>query len=317
MDTAIRYHATLNVLLVLKDVTAGSISRNGKQHIQKQMTDLIAKNQFDSTVNYAALPKSKLLELYELTVTAHRNFFTIWQQAVSDKFGSDTCAELTAVVYPNLEPDHDLQRVFYEELDFLWQVMPGAQGILTFARYDASLLPATLDADLDLQSLSNESLVLLWNTATLTYCMQTGRWTDLITKRYDQDTALKLERSVWLDYGGAEEDLRYGLTAAGAHTGNIETLFRGFQMAPGEVGLVDAEFDLKSPTHGVITHKRCPAHQRFGETNRERLESSCVLCVIAMRLSGEMVGENIRCKVVSMPPHREPTGYACKWEYWV
>ena len=280
------------------------------------MTDLIAKSQFDSTVNYAALPKDKLLELYQLTITAHRNFFNLWQQAVTDKFGRDTCTQLTSVVYPNLEPDHDLERVFYEELNFLWQVMPKAQGILTFASYDARLLPSTLEPSLDLPSLSNESLVMLWNTATLTYCMQTGRWTDLITKQYNQDTALKLERSVWLDYGAAEKDLRYGLTAAGALKGNVETLFRGFQMAPGEVGLVDAEFDLKSPNHGVITHKRCPAHDRFGESNRERLESSCVLCVIAMRISGEMVDENIRCKPLSIPPHREPVGYACKWEYW-
>jgi hypothetical protein len=147
--------------------------------------------------------------------------------------------------------------------------------------------------------------------------MQTGRWTDLITDRYDEDTALKLERSVWLDYGGAEEDLRYGLVAAGAEKGDVETLFRGFQMAPGEVGLVDAEFNLENPAHGVITHHRCPAKDRFGESNRERLESSCVLCVIAMRLSGEMVNENIRCAPLNIPPYRENPGFACQWEYWL
>jgi hypothetical protein len=127
---------------------------------------------------------------------------------------------------------------------------------------------------------------------------------------------LKLERSVWLDYGGAEEDLRYGLIAAGAEKGNVETLLRGFQMAPGEVGLVDAEFHLENPNHGWITHKRCPALDRFGESNKERLESSCVLCVIAMRLSGEMVDKGIHCRPASLPPYREPAGHACKWEYW-
>lgn len=281
------------------------------------MTDLIARSKFTPTLDYAALPQAKLLELYQLTITAHRNFFGIWQQAVIDKFGGDTCAELTARVYPNLAPDNDLQRVFYQELNFLWSAMPNLQHMLTFADYDPGLLPEILDSSLNLEALSNKSLLMLWNTATLTYCMQTGRWTDLISKRYDQNTALKLERSVWLDYGAAEEDLRYGLLAAGADKGNIETLFRGFQMAPGEVGLVDAEFDLINPNHGIITHKRCPAQETFGESNRERLESSCVLCVIAMRISGEMVDENVRCKAVSIPPHREPTGYACKWEYWI
>ena len=86
-------------------------------------------------------------------------------------------------------------------------------------------------------------------------------------------------------------------------------------MAPGEVGLVDAEFHLENPDHGWINHNRCPAKERYGNSNRQRLESSCVLCVIAMRLSGEMVDKNIRCRAVSIPPYREPTDFACKWEY--
>ena len=279
---------------------------------------MIASEAFQSTVDYTTLPKAKLLELYGLTVTAHSNFFHMWQLAVSDKFGADSCTELTALVYPNLAgANNDLEQVFYEELNFLWSIMPNLQHMLTFARYDASLLPEVLNSSLNIQELPRESLVMLWNVATLTYVMQTGRWTDLITRRYGQDTALKLERAVWLDYGGATEDLRYGLIAAGSESGNVETLLCGFQMAPGEVGLVDAEFELQTPDHGFITHKRCPAQERFGESNRERLESNCVLCVIAMRVSGEIVNKNIRCRAVSIPPYREPTDHACRWEYWI
>ena len=281
------------------------------------MSELIASSMFEATVEYAALPQSKLLELFECTRSAHANFFGLWQRAATDRFGDETCSQLTAQVYPNLAAaGSDLVQVFYEELDFLWQVMPNLQHMLTFASYDASLLPDRLDANLDLEALSSQSLTLLWNVATLTYVMQTGRWTNAVTARYGQDTALKLERSVWLDYGAAEEDLRYGLIAAGSETGNVETLLRGFQMAPGEVGLVDAEFKLENPDHGWITHKRCPAVETFGENNRERLESSCVLCVIAMRLSGEMVNKDIRCRAASIPPYREDPGYACRWEYW-
>lgn len=281
------------------------------------MADILASSKFQPIVDYRALPREKLLELYGLTVSAHGNFFGMWQRAAADKFGEEVCSELTALVYPNLaDADRDLSRVFYEELNFLWSIMPNLKQLLTFAQYDARLLPENLDSSLDLSALGKESLVMLWNVATLTYVMQTSRWTDLITRHYDQGTALKLEQSVWLDYGGAQEDLRYGLIAAGAETGDIETLFRGFQMAPGEVGLVDAVFDLKNANHGIITHKRCPAHERFGETNKERLESNCVLCVSAMRLSGGMVDRDIRCRVLSMPPHREATDYACRWEYW-
>jgi hypothetical protein len=282
------------------------------------MPNMMASEQFASTLDYTRLSRPKLRELFSLTVKAHGNFFHMWQQAVTDQFGADACAEMTAMVYPGLEAaGGELETVFYQELDFLWSVMPSIQHMLTFARYKADLLPEQLDQGLDIESLPVESLVLLWNVATLTYVMQTGRWTDLISERYNQDVALKTERAAWLDYGGAEEDLRYGLEASGSAVGNVETLLRGFQMAPGEVGLVDAVFELENPDHGFITHKRCPSKDRYGESNRERLESNCVLCVIAMRKSGELVNENMRCRAVDLPPYRGSSAHACKWEYWL
>ncbi len=282
------------------------------------MSETIARQRFTSTIDYTALPHEQLVALFRQTQTAHGNFFALWQQAVTDRFGAETCAELTTLVYPNLEScEGDLARVFYEELNFMWSIMENIQQLLTFAHYDPSLLPTRLGEDLALDSLSCEGLVLLWNTATLTYVMQTNRWTDLLTRRYSQAVALKVEKDVWLDYGGAEDDLRFGLEAAGALTGNVESLLRGFQFAPGEVGLVEAEFTLESPNHGFITHHRCPAKDRFAESNRERLENSCVLCVTAMRLSGEMVNPDIRCRAVDIPPYREDPGHACRWEYWL
>ncbi len=282
------------------------------------MTDLITDAPFEATLDYATLPKSKLLELYHAAISAHNHFFGLWQNAVRDEYDAGVADELTAIVYPTLESvDRNLKTLFYQELNFLWMVIPSMAEMLTFAKYDASLLPKTLDQSLDIENLSNDALVLLWNLSTLTYVMQTSRWVDEITSHADHATALRLETDVWLKYGGAEDDLRYGLIAAGAETGNVETLLRGFQMAPGEVGLVDAEFKLENPNHGWITHKRCPAHDRFRDCDKMRLESSCVICVIAMRLSGEMVNEKLRCRPASLPPHKESTGHACRWEYWL
>lgn len=278
----------------------------------------VVNETFQAQLDYATLPKPALIALFQQAIAAHANFYECWQRAVGARFSQDVLAELTEVVYPTLASHSgDLQTVFYEELDFLWQVMPSVSGMLTFARYDAQLLPEHLAPSLDLETLSQEALVLLWNTATLTYVMQTSRWTDLLTQRFDQNTALKLERDAWLDCGGAEDDLLFGLKAAGAEKGNVETLLRGFQFAPGEVGLVDARFTLENPQHGFITHKRCPSKERFGEANKERLESNCVLCVIAMRKSGDMVNENIRCRAVDIPPYKTDPGHACRWEYWL
>lgn len=288
------------------------------------MTTIIAKTAsggdkaFQGTIDYSSLPKAKLIECFNTAITAHRNFFNLWQDAARQHFGDTVADEMTAKVYPNLEVlNGDLEQVFYEELNFLWLIIADMKHMLTFAHYDASLLPATLDSQLDKEALSEQALVLLWNLSTLTYVMQTSRWVEVVTARADAATALKLEYDVWVNRGGAEEDLRYGLVAAGQQHGDVETLLRGFQMAPGEVGLVDAEFTLGNPGHGWITHRRCPAHDRFRDTHKERLENSCVICVVAMRLSGEMVNKDIRCCAASLPPHKDPQGHACRWEYWI
>lgn len=283
------------------------------------MASAIAKTSFQGTLDYSSLPSSELKALFLTAIEAHNNFFGLWQDAVRNLCDDSAEAdELTALVYPNLEScGQDIVKVFYEEMNFLWMCMPGMESMLTVGTYAEDLLPETFDQGLDLDGLSNEALVLLWNLATLTYVMQTSRWVQVLSPRYDHATALRLEKQIWIERGAAEDDLRFGLIAAGQEKGNVETLLRGFQFAPGEVGLVDAEFTLESPDHGWITHKYCPAHETMQDTDRERLENCCVLCVTAMRISGEMVDENIRCRPASLPPYKDATDHACKWEYWV
>ena len=76
---------------------------------------------------------------------------------------------------------------------------------------------------------------------------------DLIRAMYHCGARPEIDFMTLSSYGTGQES-----------TGNVETLLRGFQMAPGEVGLVDARFELESPDHGRITHLRCPAHERCG-----------------------------------------------------
>ena len=283
------------------------------------MSKLIASDSdFQSTLDYAKLPPPKLLALFHATREAYNSFYWLWQGALQAHCGREETAALTTRLYPvSADGKTELEAAFYADLNFIWRVIPRAPQLLTFASYHPALLPEQLDNTLDLHSLSGVALQLLWNTATLAYVMQTNRWVDTLSKVYDQATALKLEKEVWVERGGAEEDLRYGLKAAGQQQGNVETLLRGFQMAPGEVGLVDAQFELNNPNHGWITHRRCPAHDRFRDSDKARLENSCVICVIAMRLSGEMVNKSIRCRAASLPPHRGDSDHACRWEYWL
>lgn len=282
------------------------------------MSEVIAANKFQTTVDYAQLSVQDLHSNIETARLAFKHFFSLWQDVILDNFDKDTTNQYTALVYPSLRKhDGNLDSVFFDDLNFIWNIVPRAPQLLTFSSLENNSLPSLLSeentAPLELKS----DLVLLWNLCTLTYVMQTSRWVELLYEVSSPDVALKLEKEVWVDRGGAEDDLRYGLVAAGRETGNIETLFRGFQFAPGEVGLVDAKFHLHDPDHGTITHRRCPAHDRFRNGDKSRLENSCVICVIAMRLSGEMVNQNIRCRPASLPPHRVMGDHACKWEYWI
>ncbi len=160
-----------------------------------------------------------------------------------------------------------------------------------------------------------KQLALIWNYAALAYMLGTDRWYTQIKKRYGDSTAQSLEKSVWLDRGGAEDDLRIGVEAMALRGTNVESLLRGFQFSPGEVGILDVEFELKDENHGIMTHHRCPALDRFEHFDESRLRHCCEICLVGMPLSGEMLNENITCKPLKLPPRVDENDIACRWEY--
>ena len=272
---------------------------------------------FDPKLKAKDLPKPVLVELWQRTVSAHENLFGLWKSAASDHLGEEVVNELVDQVAPRLADGASLREVCFDDINMMAGVVAAIPGMLTVAEYDGGLFSEPLDASLEPRSLSRTDLALLWNVTALAYMFLTNRWYEAVASKFDEATAQKLEKEVWLERGGSEHDLQIGLDAASASGDDVETLLKGFQLAPGEVGLLDVEFDLKSPDHGWLIHRRCPAWDRFGNGNVARREHSCVICVIGMRVSGEMINQKIRCRAASLPPHREATDYACKWEYWL
>ena len=55
---------------------------------------------------------------------------------------------------------------------------------------------------------------------------------------------------MWIDRGAAEHDLSIGQEAMGVIGNDVESLLRSFQFAPGEVGILDVEFELIATTTG-------------------------------------------------------------------
>jgi len=165
------------------------------------------------------------------------------------------------------------------------------------------------------EQLGVRTLALLWNHAALAYMLSTDRWYTQIDKRYGADDARKLEKDVWVDRGAAEHDLQIGLDAIGAKGSNVETLLRGFQFAPGEVGIINVEFDLIDENHGVLTHHTCPALDRFEHFDEARRKHCCEICLAAMPISGEMLHPKIACKPLKLPPRADSDDIACRWEY--
>jgi hypothetical protein len=160
-----------------------------------------------------------------------------------------------------------------------------------------------------------KTLGLLWNYAALAYMLATDRWYTGIRQRYGDEAAQNLEKDVWIDRGAAEYDLQIGQEAMGVAGDDVESLLRSFQFAPGEVGVLDVEFELIDDGHGVMTHHRCPALDRFEHFDDVRLKHCCDICIAGMPISGEMLNRQIECKPLKLPPRVDSNDIACRWEY--
>ena len=165
------------------------------------------------------------------------------------------------------------------------------------------------------QELDAEALALLWNYAAIAYMLTTDRWYTGVRKRFGTAAAQELEKDVWIDRGAAEYDLQIGQEVMGVPGNDVEALLRSFQFAPGEVGILDVELELKGSGHGTLTHHRCPALDRFEHFDEDRLKHCCDICLAAMPISGEMLNRRIECKPLKLPPRRDSSDIACKWEY--
>jgi len=160
-----------------------------------------------------------------------------------------------------------------------------------------------------------KTLALLWNYAALAYMLATDRWYTGVRKRYGDVAAQELEKDVWIDRGAAEHDLSIGQEAMGVTGDSVESLLRSFQFAPGEVGILDVEFELIDENHGIMTHHACPALDRFEHFDDIRLKHCCDICIAGMPISGEMLNRKIECKPLKLPPRVDANDIACKWEY--
>ena len=167
----------------------------------------------------------------------------------------------------------------------------------------------------DVTGLSAPALAQLWNLAAVAYMMVTDRWYTALEAHHGGEIARELELAVWVDGGAADRDLEIGLGAARSTGDNVEALLRGFQVAPGEVGILNVEFELRDSDHGILTHETCPAIRRMEHHDEKRLAHCCHICVVAMPMSGHVVDKDIECRPLVLPPRHGPKDIACQWEY--
>jgi hypothetical protein len=278
------------------------------------------RSTFDPSLKPEDLPMEVLASLWKRTAAAHENLFHTWRAAVNGRLGEDAASRIIQDAWPDRR-GKPMDQVFLEDLRVIVEVVRSMPEMLTLGEFDEELLPESLrrtDGDRAaprLEELSQPALAQLWNLAALAYMMVTERWYGAVKARYGDERAQEIEKEVWLDRGGAEYDLKIGLDALGVEGTDVEALLRGFQFAPGEVGILDVEFELPGPDHGILTHRACPALNRFEESDPERLNHSCEICIAGMPLSGEMLNKDITCRPLKLPPRLHAGDIACQWEY--
>lgn len=187
-----------------------------------------------------------------------------------------------------------------------WQLSQGTR----VSKFDAAGFEQAVATVYD-----EKTLALLWNYAALAYMLATDRWYTGVRRQYGEIAAQELEKEVWIDRGAAEHDLRIGQAAMGVSGDDVESLLRSFQFAPGEVGVLEVEFELIDEHHGIMTHRVCPALDRFEHFDDERLKHCCSICIAGMPISGEMLNPNIVCTPLKLPPRLDSDDIACRWEY--
>ena len=187
-----------------------------------------------------------------------------------------------------------------------WQASQGKRPL----PFDVDDFERKVATDLD-----EETLALLWNHAALAYMLGTDRWYTQVEKRYGDEAARRLEKEVWVERGAAEHDLQIGLDAMGVEGRDVESLLRGFQFAPGEVGIINVDFELKGEDRGVLTHRTCPALDRFEHFDEKRRQHCCDICLSAMPISGEMLSKKIKCTPLKLPPRKDANDIACRWAF--
>jgi hypothetical protein len=266
------------------------------------------------------LPRDVLTSLWKETAAAHDKLFQTWRDAVSDRLGEGVADRLARDAWPD-GSGKAMDEVFLEDLRVVVEVVRAMPQMLTVVEFNEALVPESLSragsdrAAPRVEELDQSALAQLWNLAALAYMMVTERWYAAVKARYGDDTAQEFEKEVWLDRGAAEYDLKIGLRALDVTGRDVEALLRGFQFAPGEVGILNVEFELQGPDHGILTHRTCPALNRFERKDPNRLKHACEICIAGMPLSGEVLSKDITCRPLKLPPRLHPGDIACQWEY--
>lgn len=277
-------------------------------------------SRFNPSLRPEDLPRDVLASLWKRTAEAHDKLFQTWRDAVSDRLGGGAAERLARDAWPDRSAEA-MDEVFLEDLRVVVEVVRAMPEMLTVVEFNQALVPESLSraasdrAAPRLEELDQSALAQLWNLAALAYMMVTERWYAAVEARYGDATAQELEKEVWLDRGAAEHDLKIGLRALDVTGNDVEALLRGFQFAPGEVGILKVEFELRGPDHGVLTHRTCPALDRFERKDPARLKHACEICIAGMPLSGEVLSNDITCRPLKLPPRLHPGDIACQWEY--
>ena len=169
--------------------------------------------------------------------------------------------------------------------------------------------------DVKLEDFSKDALLRLFHATARQYLGIDGVWYSLIREKFGDQVARDLEFEVWSRATPMEISRTMG--AMNIQGDDVATVFKAIQCAPGTVGIMDIECELKDKNHGILTVKRCSSleyFERHGDI--EGIKFACeVLDTTMYTVTASPVNPKIKATPLKRPPRKSKDEIACQWEF--
>lgn len=140
-----------------------------------------------------------------------------------------------------------------------------------------------------------------------------GTWYLTVKEKIGDDVAFACDRLVWDTMEVHDVELSRKLFNIPGD--DVTAVIKALQMSPWAL-VLDNEFELMSPNHGIWTVTRCPtllALEKEGQGREKRICRGIETELITLR--AHTINPHVKVTPLQIPPRTSKDGIHCQWEF--